>query len=360
MSLSAEEVAFRTRVQSIGEAAASNYLISVGGEVGLLEALCTFDEPKTSQEIAAKAGLNERYTREWLKAMFYNDLMELTEGTADPENKYFLPKYQRAAYTGNTSVIFMNRMMCHVGTVFDDLNERFKTGEGIPYSAYRNFHSMMDAASMFTHSTHLLKDYVPSIPGLKEALDKGAQFCDIGCGHGSALMLLAEAFPNSTFLGIDFNGPAIERATAVAAKKGLKNLTFLEHDASKLTANNDLKEKFDFVATFDAIHDQSHPGKALEGIRHILKAGGTYVMSDIRASSKCSENRTNEMAKTLSFTSLFHCMPVAMLDNGDGLGNMWGHQLAKKYVEDAGLTLKTILDEKWDKFNYFYICEKSA
>ena len=216
----------------------------------------------------------------------------------------------------------------------------------------------MSQLSDAKHEKVLTKEFLPSVDNgrLVEKLKAGIKVCDLGCGQGVAMNLMAEAFPASEFTGIDNHEAAIAAAQTAADEKGLANARFLVRDAAALTEDPSLNGQFDWVCAFDAIHDQSHPLKALKGVRHILKPDGKFSMIDIKADSNIKENMDHPMAPFLYTVSLMHCMPVGLNDNGRGLGMMWGKQQATALLEEAGFREIATEEIPNDPFNLHFLC----
>ena len=153
---------------------------------------------------------------------------------------------------------------------------------------------------------------------------------DIGCGTGHAMVLLAGAFPASTFVGYDLATDAIARARSEAV--GLANLSFEVRDVARL----EVERPFDVVFVFDAIHDQVDPAAVLARIHAALAPGGTLVMVEPRASSNLEDNLGNPLAAFLYGISTLHCMTVSLAGGGAGLGTAWGEQAARAMLAEAG------------------------
>jgi SAM-dependent methyltransferase len=173
---------------------------------------------------------------------------------------------------------------------------------------------------------------LPLVPGMTDRLREGIEVADVGCGSGHALNLMAAAFPASRFVGFDVSAAALQAARTEARELGLANATFVERDAAELGE----VATFDFVTTFDAVHDQARPDLVLEGIARALRPGGRFLCVDIAASSVLAENYGHPLAPFLYTVSCMHCMAVSLADDGMGLGTMWGEQLARKMLADAG------------------------
>lgn len=197
---------------------------------------------------------------------------------------------------------------------------------------------------------------IPLIEGLKEKLENGIDVVDVGCGRARAILNLAEAYPNSRFTGFDLSEDAIEYAQSVATSRGLYNIRILAKDLSDFdeTAQED---SADMVFSFDAIHDQVRPDRVLKGIHRTLRPGGTYLMQDIGASSNVAKNGDHPLGAMLYTLSCCHCMTVSLAQGGMGVGAMWGEELTREFLGNAGFEKvdKRVLEH--DIQNYYYICK---
>jgi SAM-dependent methyltransferase len=169
---------------------------------------------------------------------------------------------------------------------------------------------------------------------------------------------MAEAFPESRFLGIDASPEAIDSANRLLEGRSLSNVAFVVRDAATLKEDTTLEGAFDYIVAFDAIHDQVAPGKVLAGIHRILSAKGLFSMVDIAAESDLQTNLDHPMAPFLYTVSLLHCLPVGRYQGGEGLGMMWGRQKAIAYLERAGFSRVDVVKMPHDAFNYHYLCRK--
>ncbi len=189
-----------------------------------------------------------------------------------------------------------------------------------------------------------------------ERLDSGIRVADIGCGSGHAINVLAKRFPKSEFIGVDFSAEALERARSEAAELGISNAFFLEQDAAGLGGG----ETFDFITTFDAVHDQAHPQEMVNGIHAVLKEGGYWLCVDIQASSHVGENLQHPLGTFMYSISCAHCMTVSLAYDGDGLGAMWGVQKAREIFDAAGFSDIEVHNVPGDAMNNYYVCRKPA
>jgi 2-polyprenyl-3-methyl-5-hydroxy-6-metoxy-1,4-benzoquinol methylase len=195
---------------------------------------------------------------------------------------------------------------------------------------------------------------LPLVDGLPERLNVGADVADFGCGSGHAVNVMAQAFPQSRFTGIDFSEQAIATGAAEAARLGLKNAAFESHNLTDL----DKADAFDLITVFDAIHDQAQPARVLANIHRALRPGGVFLMADIKASSLLEENVGVPMSTYLYTVSLMHCMTVSLALDGAGLGTAWGTQLATSMLADAGFTDVRVAEVESDPINNYYLATK--
>ncbi|MCG7876571.1 MAG: class I SAM-dependent methyltransferase, partial [Candidatus Thiodiazotropha endolucinida] len=174
------------------------------------------------------------------------------------------------------------------------------------------------------------------------------------CGRGQALLQLARAFPNSRFTGYDFSQEAIEWARKEADRQGLNNLLFEVKDVATL----DEQGAYDWIVTFDAIHDQKSPDRVLSAIHGALRDDGIYLMQDIKGSSHLHNNLEHPIGPLLYTLSTMHCMTVSLAQDGAGLGTVWGRELALKMLNEAGFNDVVVKELDHDFQNYFYIIRK--
>jgi 2-polyprenyl-3-methyl-5-hydroxy-6-metoxy-1,4-benzoquinol methylase len=344
--------AFAERMLDMLNSGSLMVLTSVGHRTGLFDALAAHG-PATSEELANAAGLNERYVREWLAGMTTGRIVEVDPETGrfalPPEHAAWLT---RAASPDNLAV--EAQWITTLSTVEDDIVERFREGGGVPYERYARFHEVMAEESAQTVLSVLFSHILPLVPGLTERLDAGASLLDLGCGRGHALVMLAERFPKSTFEGYDLSPQAIEYATAHAAERALDNVRFGVRDLSSFDSDAE-PEAFEYVTTFDAVHDQARPLALLRGIRRTIKADGVYLMQDIQGSSHVHENIAHPGGPLLYMVSCMHCMTVSLAQGGDGLGAMWGEQKARELLAEAGFGSVEVHLLDHDPFNAYFV-----
>jgi 2-polyprenyl-3-methyl-5-hydroxy-6-metoxy-1,4-benzoquinol methylase len=233
------------------------------------------------------------------------------------------------------------------------LMENFKNGGGIPYSEIGE--ELPEAIERFFRPGYvhqLNQNWFPAVPGLIDRLKAGAMVADVGCGCGQSTAVMAKAFPKSTIIGIDNDVRSIERAKALSASQGLKNVEFLTVPADRIPKNR----KFDLVCAFDCVHDMVDPKGTLKAIRESLADDGIFFWLEPNASENPLENR-NPVGKVFSSISPLHCMTVSLAHGGEALGTVIGESGARRLAREAGFSRfeKAAID---NPFNQLFVLEK--
>ena len=322
--------AFAERLGEMLDAGAAAAMISVGHRLGLFDVLADMP-PATSTQIADKAGLAERYVREWLAVMVIAGVVTYEPTT----RRYRLPAEHgaclaRTASLGNLAVYAQHISL--LGKVEDQLVRCFETGEGTAYDEYPCFHQIMAEDSGQTVTAGLFDNILPLVGGIEASLAEGIDVLDAGCGRGSALLAMADRFRSSCFVGYDLCRDAIDFASAMAGEAGLTNVSFEVRDLTGYAE----PEAWDFITSFDAVHDQKDPEGLIRGLRASLKPGGVYLMQDVGGSAHLENNADFPMATLLYAISCAHCTPVSIGQGGAGLGTMWGWETAEWMLREAG------------------------
>ena len=327
-------------------------MVSVGHRTGLFDTMAGLP-PSTSPQVAAAAGLHERYVREWLHAMTTARVVE-----HEPDGDTFrLPAEHAAVLTraaGPDNLSAVMQFLPLMSEVESDVVECFAAGGGVPYGRYHRFHDVMAELSADTNDAVLLTRIVPLAPDLPERLRQGIRVADIGCGRGHAVNLLARAFPDSEFVGYDFSEEALAVARAEAEDWALHNARFEVRDVTSLEGAGG----FGLVTAFDAIHDQAHPATVLEQVHAHLDPGGTFLMVDMHASSDVDANLDLPWAPYLYAVSTMHCMTVSLSLGGDGLGTAWGTELALEMLAAAGFGDVRVERVPEDFINSYYVARR--
>lgn len=343
---------FTERITAAIDGASLTLLLSIGHQTGLLDTMSGL-APATSEQIAAAAGLNERYVREWLAGMTTGRVVDYDPDTAT----YSLPAQRARVLTrqaGPDNLALVTLLVPVLAEVEQKIIGCFRAGGGLPYSEFPRFHALMAEQSGVVYDTALVDVVLPLVDGLVERLRSGADVADFGCGSGHAINVMAQAFPASRFTGIDFSEQAIATGIAEAAERGLSNAAFESHNLADL----DKADAYDVITVFDAIHDQAQPAQVLQNIYRALRPGGVLLMADIKASSRLEENVGVPMSTYLYTTSLMHCMTVSLALDGAGLGTAWGTQLAVSMLGGAGFGDVSVAEIESDPINNYYIAWK--
>jgi 2-polyprenyl-3-methyl-5-hydroxy-6-metoxy-1,4-benzoquinol methylase len=351
----AQVEAFADKMLGMLNGAALALMTSIGHRTGLFDTMSTL-APSTSAQVAEAAGLHERYVREWLGAMVTAGVVEVdATGT-----RYALPAEHAACLTRAASADNMAvfaQYIALLGGVEDDIVACFKQGGGVPYERYPRFHAVMAEDSGQSVLSSLELHILPLVPGLTDRLVAGIRVLDVGCGQGRVMNRLAERYPNSRFIGMDLSEAAIESARREAARKGLRNIEFVAVDLSHFDDTAE-SEGFDFITTFDAVHDQARPLSVLRGIFRALRPDGVYLMQDIKGSSYVHKNMAHPIGTFLYTVSCMHCMTVSLAQGGEGLGAMWGEEKTRQYLQQAGFRSIETHQLTHDIQNNWYVIKK--
>jgi ubiquinone/menaquinone biosynthesis C-methylase UbiE len=330
-------------------------MVSIGHRTGLFD-IMSQSPPARSEEIAARAKLDERYVREWLGAMVTGGVVDF-----DPASScYSLPAEHaafltRAAAADNMAVF--GQYIAVMGSVEDDIVDCFRKGGGVPYEKFPRIHEVMAEDSGQSVLSSLESHILPLAPGLTDRLANGIRVLDAGCGRGRILIRLAELYPRSRFVGMDLSREATGFARDKAAEAGLKNIEFIAVDLSAFDTTAE-PDAFDFVTTFDAIHDQARPLNVLKGIHRTLKSDGVYLMQDISGTSHVDKDIEHPIGAFLYTISCMHCMTVSLAQGGEGLGAMWGEERTHEYLRKAGFRSVTTHRLAHDIQNNWYVVTK--
>lgn len=338
--------AFAGKLGAILQGSLLNYLVEIGDRTGLFAA--AVQGPATSAQLAERAGLHERYVREWLGAMATSGIVDY-----DPATETFvLPAEHAALLLGPASMAPLAAMNRVLGKYVPDVARVFREGGGVPYADFcPEFSDAMDAIGRGAFDQFLVDAYLPLAPGLVERLASGARVADFACGSGHALVLLASAFPASTFVGYDLDDHGLGRARKEAADAGLTNVTFEHADVAALSVD----DPFDVVFIFDALHDQVDPKRVLEHVRGAMRPDGTFVMREPRAADKLEDDLQNPMAPVIYSVSTMHCLTVSLAHGGAGIGTAFGEQLARELLVGAGFDDPSVFPAPGHPFDAVYV-----
>ncbi len=317
---SAKQEAFVGQVLANTSAAMVTTLAALGDRLGLFKTLAA-SGPATSAEIAARAGIVERYAREWLGGMTSAGYV-----TYDPVTRRFaLPPEHAAALADEGGPMFFGgiyEMLLSASSVVDRVAEAFRAGGGVPQSAYDDrFWDGMERFSGGWYDNLLVQRWLPAMPDVQSKLGEGADVADVGSGRGRALIRLAQAYPAGRYVGYDAFAPSVERATARAREAGVADgVRYEVRDAA-----GDLPGSFDVITSFDVLHDAVDPVAVLRSIFRALKPDGIYVCLEPNCSDKLEEN-AGPIGSIFHGISILYCMTTSLACGGAGLGTLGLHE----------------------------------
>jgi len=321
------------KVYSIKQGEMLSVMMHLGDRLGLFRSMAD-GQVRTSDEIATAAGVEERWAREWLYAVSAAGVVEharpddVEQFHMTAEMSAILGQPESPSYSG---AVFGAPV---ASATIDRLVEAFRTGVGFSWGDHGDDTAHMQASMSAGRQQHFLVPVVlASVDGLIEQLEAGIRVVDAGCGSGVASCVMAETFPNSTFIGIDPSVPAIAAARAKVAELGLSNLTFEEQTFEDLEPGS-----VDFLLTLDVLHDIPRPAEAVKAARTALADDGVWLVADIKSSETFEENSRNPMIGLFYSMSVVYCMNSALSEaEGAGLGTLGMHpERLRGMVEAAG------------------------
>ncbi len=334
-------------------------LVHLGDQLGLFRSLWGAG-PLTVEELAERSGCHPRWIKEWSEGMAAAKLLVLhpakVDAAADPVPDRFELTDVGAAVLADeenslqfSSGAFFGGLDPHV---IAGLKEAFRTGVGLSYDQQgpTGAHRTERMLGPWTRLA-FVPVIIPALDGVREKLERGALVADVGCGGGLALRALAQAFPNSTFHGYDPSHHAIDRAEAKVAEDHLTNVTLFRQKGEDLPSS----PKYDFIYTFDCLHDMAHPNRTIDAIARALAPDGTWLIKDIRSTGDLRKNLRNPLLAMFYGFSVTSCMSSALSEPGGlGLGTLGFHPgKASEMVQAAGFTDIRTHDFD-DKANLYY------
>ena len=326
-------------------------LAYVGDRLGIYKAMQGAG-PMTSEELASKTGLNERYVREWLKAMVsaeYIDYNPLTRKFVMTEEQAFVLAEENSPMFCGGGFQFTTPSLYNTPRIL----EAFRDGGGVSYEQIgEEIPCAIERFFRPGYVNFLASHWIPAVPGLVERLTEGARVADIGCGRGQSTVNMAKAFPRSIFVGVDYHEGSIQAARDLAGREGVDNVAFVQAPAEQ-TPNG---RPYDLVTTFDCIHDMVDPDAAIGRIKQVMSDDGVWLWSEPNASHEPHENR-NPVGRVFQSVSPMHCMTVSLAHGGAGLGTVIGEKGARELAQRAGFGRFQRLEID-NPFNQFFAVRK--
>jgi 2-polyprenyl-3-methyl-5-hydroxy-6-metoxy-1,4-benzoquinol methylase len=324
------------------EGALVSALIYLGDKLGLYKAMQGAG-PLTADELAERTSLHRRWVLEWLRNQGAARIVEYRG-----DGRFELTAEQALVLADEEGSPFFiagvfNTLPSNV-RVLSQLPESFRTGIGFSFDAQGEEAAHGVARGFAPWYRHMLVPVVLNgLDGVVPKLEKGAKVADVGCGAGIALIIMAKAFPSSDFHGYELSKQALALAEENKADAGVTNVTFHDVRGEDLPSDG----SFDFITTFDCIHDMTHPRDVIAAIRKALKDDGTYLIADIKSKPTYEENlEQNPMVAMMYGASVLSCMASALSEpDGEGLGTLGFHEgIAREMTSDAGFTRLEVKD----------------
>jgi SAM-dependent methyltransferase len=326
-----EQFVFRA-VEEVG-ATLNAALVVMGDKLGLYRALAGAGG-LTPVELARRTDVSERYVREWLNAQAAGGYVEYDPLTGS----YTLPPEQAIALTDDTSPAYLpGFFQIAMGTVIDSprITEAARSGAGVGWHEHN--HDVFEGCERFFrpgYNASLVPAWLPALDGVVEKLTAGAKVADIGCGHGSSTILMAQAFPNSEFVGSDYHADSIQTARARAQEAGVSERVHFE----TTLASSAPGAGYDLVTMFDCLHDMGDPVGASRQVREILAPDGTWMIVEPMAGDRVEDN-LNPVGRAFYGFSTFLCTPASLSQEvGLALGAQAGEARINDVVTGGGFT----------------------
>jgi len=309
-------------------AAISATLVIVGDRLGLYKALA--QDASTPGELARRTGTNERYVREWLNNQAAGGYVQYDAASA----LYSMTDEQKLCLADPNGPVDLPGAQFIVEAVFhalDRTTDNFKSGKGMEWGEHHQclFHGT-ERFFRAGYNANLLGGWLPALDGVVDKLKHGAKAADVGCGHGASTILMAQAFPKSTFIGYDYHGASIDVARERAKAAGVSNAHFEVADAVSYQGRD-----FDLIAFFDCLHDMGDPAGAARHARQALKADGNCMIVEPFANDTPQANH-NPVGRMMYGASSQICVPVSLARNGPALGAQAGETRLRQIVVEQG------------------------
>jgi SAM-dependent methyltransferase len=309
----------------------SGSMTVIGDRLGLYRAMAGAGS-LTAEELADRTGTAERYVREWLAAQAATGYV-----VYDGDDRYSLPDEHAIPLTDETSpACVIGAFETALASVHstDRLTEAFRTGHGVGWGEHH--HDLYEGCERFFrpgYRANLVDAWLPALDGVVPKLEEGGRVADVGCGHGASTILMAEAFPSSTFTGFDAHEPSITAARKRAADQGVGDRARFE-----VATAQDFPGSYDLVCFFDCLHDMGDPVGACAHVRSALAPGGTLLLVEPMAGDRVEDNLNPVGAAYYGFSTLL-CMPNSLSqDVGTALGAQAGEARLRDIVTSAGFT----------------------
>ena len=310
-------------------AAMSTAMVVIGDKLGLYKAMAAMG-PVTAAELAKRTETSERYVREWLNNQAAGGYV-----TYDAQaRRYTLPPEQAFCLADETSPAFLPGGFELVAAALKSeprIADNFRTGKGMAWGEHDA--GLFRGTERFfrpNYAGNLVSSWIPALDGVEEKLRRGARVADVGCGLGASTILLAQAFPRSTFAGFDYHAPSIEEARKRASSAGVADRVTFE-----VASSTDYPGEYDLVGYFDCLHDMADPVGAARHVRETLKDDGTWMIVEPFANDTPEQNH-NPVGRVFYGASTLLCVPCSLAGNGPAVGAQAGEARLREIVVDGG------------------------
>jgi SAM-dependent methyltransferase len=338
---------FLERFLTIASGSTTIGLLAIADRSGLLSDLGEAGGGTTG-EIAERARLDSRYVEEILSGLAaagvvdYDPLSQRFD--MPPEHALFLFDEESPYFMGG----WFDMLPATIAQV-DRIATATRNGGGVDFEEFGgNMVRGIDRGNSPSQKVFLTTRWLPGVPGLAKRLESGIRIADVGCGTGTAAILMAEAYPASQVVGFDMSADSI--AVARGRSAGLPNIEFHDNRVEDLPS----EPPFGLITSFDVIHDLADPLAGLRQIRAALASDGVFLMMEPNASSRLEDN-LDERGALLYGISTMHCMTQSLARGGEGLGAAWGRQRAEAYAIEAGFGSFQPLEDISNRFSSFYL-----
>jgi 2-polyprenyl-3-methyl-5-hydroxy-6-metoxy-1,4-benzoquinol methylase len=344
------------RVFMGGIAAMETLSIHVGTSLGLYGLLYE-QGPSTSAEVASRAGIHERYAREWLEQQATAELIDVDDPALPADARRFsVSDVQAAVLVDETSLAYLapaGGFVVSFASVMPKLLDAYRTGGGVSFGEYGA--EMREAQAAFNRpgfNSLLASEWLANgEPDLHARLQKpGARILDAGCGLGWSTIAFARAYPDATIVGVDLDEPSIERARQNATDNGVDDrITFEFADAGDAKYVG----QFDAVFIFEALHDLSRPVEVLAALRGACNDDGTVIVMDERVADEFGAIG-DPVERFMYAASVLHCLPAGMSEQPSaGTGTVMRTDTVRRYAADAGFAKLDVLPIEHDFFRFY-------
>ena len=305
--------------------------VRIGFRLGLFDAL--HEGEATAAELARRTGLHERYVREWALAQAASGYIACDAAA----ERFSLTPEQAMFFVLKDSPLYMAGGFDLAAAMVEaepKVEAAFRSGGGVKWGESAG--CLFCAVGAFFrpgYVNNIVQSWLPALEGVTPKLEAGAKVADVGCGVGFSTLMMAEAFPKSTFIGYDFHGPSIEQANAHAKEHGVADRVSFETVTAKDIADRD----FDLVTMFDCLHDMGDPRGCAAHIRKMLKADGSWMLVEPVAADEPGGNIGNPVSRIFYNASTMICVPTSLdQEVAEGLGAQAGEKKLTEVLTGAG------------------------